>query len=58
MVGKTIKINISGYDEYGTFQAETVNMDSTTKTTKYSYATLGLYLPEDFIPKIGEWFWK
>ena len=50
---------MSGYDEYGRFQHEVIVLkDERASISKYSYVVIGHYLPEDFIPKIGEWFWS
>ena len=55
---KSTRVDIYGYDEYGRFQFETLWVADKPVTTKLAYATLGSNLPEDFIVKIGAWFWK
>lgn len=52
--------SILGYDEYGRYQSEVLVVPPFGQEvhTKYKYAILGYRLPDDFVPKIGEWFWK
>lgn len=51
---------LNGYDEYGRFLHEEIILfpHEIAKTSRNKYAYLGYLLPEDFMPKIGEWFWK
>lgn len=48
------------FDDYGRFQSEIILVPPFGQEvhSKYFYAYLGYNLPEDFVTKIGEWFWK
>jgi len=58
MAIRKYKIRLYGYDEFGRFQSEIIKIFEKPVTSENAYATLGFDLPEDFIPKIGEWFWN
>lgn len=51
---------IIGFDEYGRYQSEHLIVPPFGQEvhTKLNYAYLGDHLPEDWVVKIGEWFWK
>lgn len=52
------KIFINGFDEYARSLSEIVELDTEIVTTNNKYAYLGLDFDPEWIPKIGEWFWK
>ena len=51
-------VYITGFDEYGKEQSELIEVGEEPVTSKFTYAFIGPYLPSDYVPKIGEWFWK
>ena len=55
---KVYRVDLYGYDQYGTFQYESLIVADKPMTSKLAYAYLGLYLPEDYITKIPEWLFK